>query len=92
MAELAACLPPDLRHLLHRKDDPTATYSQLTESEFPSYINQLREQLQEERRQLLADERKRLEALRERDRELGSRLSSLSLTSSRDLTTGDRSR
>ena len=81
MEELAACLPPDLRHLLHRGGGPGG-YSQMSESEFPNYINTLREQLQEERRQLLADERKRLEALRERDRELGSRLSSL--TASRD--------
>lgn len=87
LAELAACLPPDLRHLLNK--GPGSIEHELSNlsgisglgdsslnsgSQLPSYIRSLREQLQEERRQLLSEERRRLEQLRERDRELGARL------------------
>lgn len=89
LAELAACLPPDLRHLLNKGPASSSALEQelssltgggldsLTSSssnQLPSYIRSLREQLQEERRQLLSEERRRLEQLRERDRELGARL------------------
>lgn len=89
LAELAACLPPDLRHLLNKGDTDMSSLglsgiTNLTSglgetnlnvgSHLPTYMRTLREQLQEERRQLLSDERRRLEALRERDRELGARL------------------
>jgi hypothetical protein len=87
MAELAACLPPDLRHLLNKGESElgclgglSGLTSSLGEtslnvgSHLPSYMKTIREQLQEERRQLLSEERRRLEALRERDRELGARL------------------
>jgi hypothetical protein len=88
LAELAACLPPDLRHLLN-KGTGSIDYelsgitgmsglgmdsSSNSGSQLPSYIRSLREQLQEERRQLLSEERRRLDQLRERDRELGARL------------------
>lgn len=83
MAELAACLPPDLRHLLN-KDQELGDLSSLTSSlgdsslggnsQLPTYMKVIREQIQEERRQLLTEERRRLEALRERDRELGARV------------------
>ena len=87
MAELAACLPPDLRHLLNKGEHDLSQLTGLSGltsslgetslnvgSHLPSYMKTIREQLQEERRQLLSEERRRLEALRERDRELGARL------------------
>lgn len=85
LAELAACLPPDLRHLLNKGGANSALEHELVGiaglslgepggNQLPSYIRSLREQLQEERRQLLSEERRRLDQLRERDRELGARL------------------
>ncbi|CAG7718625.1 unnamed protein product [Allacma fusca] len=99
MAELAACLPPDLRHLLNKSEHGDISggmsgLSGLTSSlgetslnvgsHLPTYMRTLREQLQEERRQLLSEERRRLEALRERDRELGARLDAVTSRAASD--------
>lgn len=97
-AELAAVLPPDLRHLLNKQpgslEHELSSLSGLTGlgdtrlnsgGDLPSYIRSLREQLQEERRQLLSEERRRLEQLRERDRELGARLDAVTSRAGSDL-------